>query len=139
MGAVGQASHPRVQIGGVTDRLLRDLPCSLVTVKAEDAIQVRLAFELADMQAHFRQGQELLERGLPQEAIQQFHHCLDHDVLFAPAWDGLAAAYQRLNRSHEASRCADKAEDIRRQLWQRQVEMDVRSKHELFGKSTKSI
>ncbi|MCP4511153.1 MAG: 2Fe-2S iron-sulfur cluster binding domain-containing protein, partial [Fuerstiella sp.] len=49
-------------------KVTRELPCSIVTVKSEHAIQLRLDEEHTDVEACLKQGQEFLEQGFPEEA-----------------------------------------------------------------------
>jgi nucleotide-binding universal stress UspA family protein len=133
MGSVGRTGLSRIMIGGVARRVAQEIPCSIVTVKSEHAIRLRLDDEIADIEVHLKQGQELLEHGFPEEALSQFQHCIAKNKMYAPAWEGLAAAYRRLNNEKEANNCAAKAKSIVQQLWDRRIEADIRSRHPLLG------
>jgi nucleotide-binding universal stress UspA family protein len=50
MGATGRTGLVRVLLGGVTRRVLRQLPCSLLTVKEEDVLEERFQGDLATIQ-----------------------------------------------------------------------------------------
>ena len=102
MGSVGRTGFSRILIGGVARRVAQEMPCSIVTVKSEHAIRLRLASDIADIEAHLKQGRELLEHGFPQEALSQFQHCIAKDMMYAPAWEGLATAHRRLGHEEEA-------------------------------------
>jgi len=134
MGSAGLGSNPRIQLGRVTEKVMRRLPCSLVTVKAQDLIQLNLDYQVTSLQTHMKQGTELLENGFPEEAKSQFQICLDLDVMYGPAWEGLAGVYQRMGQEKEAENCKEKARQIRRKLWEKQVEEDIRRRHPLTGK-----
>ena len=110
MGAVGRTGFSQILIGGVTRRVAQEMPCSIVTVKSEHAIQLRLDAEIADIMANLNQAQELLEHGLPEEALSQFQHCIANNTMYALAWEGLAAAHRRLGHEKEAEKCIDKGE-----------------------------
>lgn len=118
MGTVGQNDHPRNLMGSVTQKVIRQLPCSIITVKTESVIQLHMDHEIADLEAHFQRGKELLENGLPTEAMREFHHCIDKDILFAPAWEGLAAALERLGLEEQAEPHRARAKEIRQKLWE---------------------
>jgi len=134
MGSVGRTGLSRILMGGVARRVALEMPCSIVTVKSEHAIRLRLDAEIADIAAHLKQGQELLERGFPEEALSQFQHCIAEDMMYAPAWEGLAAAHRRLDHEEEAEKCKERARSIVQHLWDRQVEADIRSRHPLVGR-----
>jgi universal stress protein E len=128
MGSVGRTGLSRMLMGSVAEKVTREMPCSIVTVKAEHAIRLEVQTEIADIHAHFRLGQELLEKGFAAEAEREFRQCLSRDLMYAPAWEGLAAAYERLGRDHEAEDCRQQSNLIVQTLWDRQIEADIRSR-----------
>ena len=81
MGSVGLTNNPRIFIGKVAEKVTRELPCSIITVKSEGIIKLKLDVLMKDIENCFRQGNELLEQGFPEEAKSQFDHCLNIDRL----------------------------------------------------------
>jgi nucleotide-binding universal stress UspA family protein len=134
MGSVGKTGLTRILIGGVARKVARQMPCSIITVRSEHVIKLQLGAEIADVRARLKQGFELLERGFAQEALAEFQQCIAKDMLFAPAWEGLAAAHEHLGHPEEAKQCEEQARQITRKLWNRQVEADIRSRHPVFGR-----
>jgi len=82
-------------------------------------------------------GRELLENGLPEEAMPSYKKCIDLDELYAPAWEGLAEAYVRLGKDEQAEKCRNEAKEIRQRFWEIHVEAEIRSQHHMFGKKRK--
>lgn len=134
MGTVGRTGFSRILIGGVTRSVAQEMPCSIVTVKSEHAIRLRLDAEIADIGAHLKQGHELLEHGLPEEALIQYQHCLAKNTMYSPAWEGLAAVHRRLGHEKEAENCAEQAKSIGKQIEKSRIEADIRSSHPLLGR-----
>ncbi len=132
MGSGAKTGFTRILLGHVTGRVASAMPCSLLSFKAENAIRLRIDEEIADVRSHFKLGEELLEKGLPEEARREFQHCIETDRVYAPAWEGLAEAYQRLGDSERARECSDTAKQIVEALWWRQVEADIRGRHPLW-------
>jgi nucleotide-binding universal stress UspA family protein len=139
MGTVGRTGLARILMGSVTRKVAQGMPCSIATVKSEHAIRLQLDAEIADIEVHLKQGQELLEHGLAEEAMSQFRHCIAKNRMYAPAWEGLAAANRRLNHKKEAKNCAEKAKSIVQQLWDRRIEADIRSRHPLLGRKRRYL
>lgn len=137
MGTVGQNRHLLNLMGSVTEKVGQESPCSIITVKAEDVIQLRLESGLADIDSHYQQGKRLLENGYAEEANRQFLHCIGIDPLFAPAWERLAETQKRLGREAEALKHLARAKSIRQRLWEQQVESEIRSRHPLWRKKHK--
>lgn len=134
MGSTGLTGQPRILMGSVAEKVIREMPCSMVAVKSEDPVRLRLETEMTRIESRFEQGKELLEQGFPEDAIGQFQHCVTQDRLYAPAWEALAAAHERLGHKDEATRCRTRAKEARQELWTRQVEAEIRSQHVLWGK-----
>ena len=134
MGTVGRTGLARMLIGSVTEKVVRKLPCSIITVRSEHVIRLLLETKTGDIETHFKQGKELLESGFPAEAIQQFELCLVEGPTFAPAWEQLAIAYERSGKPKEAERCKRKARQILQTLWEQRVQAEIRSKHPFFSK-----
>jgi nucleotide-binding universal stress UspA family protein len=132
LGSVGRSRLTRMLVGGVGRKIARQMPCSMVTVRAESAIRLRLDPESADLEAHFKLGHELLALGFPEEASAQFRYCIAKDNLHAPAWEGLAVAHRRLGQDDEAKQYEEHAEHVVETLYHREIEADIRSKHPLF-------
>jgi len=136
MGSVGRSGLARVLMGSVTTKVVRQMPCSVITIKSEHAIRLRLTAEIADIGDFIKQGKELLEKGFADEALEQFEQCISRDVLYAPAWEGMSAAHLRLGHNNKSEECKEAAEQIRQELWQKKVEAEARSRHHLTNKST---
>lgn len=129
MGSAGKNGLTRLFWGSVTEKVAREMPCSIITVKAQHAIRVELEAEIADLQTHMRQGQELLDKGFSEEALEQFELCIARDVMYAPAWQGAATAYRRLGAEERAEHCERQAQAIVRSLWERMIEIDIRGRY----------
>lgn len=132
MGTAGRKGLAKFLIGSVTEKVIRELPTSIITVKSEHAIRLRLEAEIEDIQSRLMRGRELLEKGFPREAIEQFEACIEKDMMFAPAWEALAEAQQRLGNKQEAQNFRERARIIRESLWKKQVVADARK--EVLGK-----
>jgi universal stress protein E len=135
MGSVGRTGLARILLGSVAEKVVRELPCSILTVKAGPVIRPELETKLAGIEALWKQGRELLEKGFPSEALRQFEICLEKDSLYARAWEGLAAAHERLGHPEQAQKCKERARRVREHFLEKRIEAEVRAKHPLWPKS----
>jgi nucleotide-binding universal stress UspA family protein len=69
------------------------------------------------------------------DALQQFDACLAKDPLYLPAWEGSAAAHEKLGHRGRAEQCRATATEIEKRLHFKKVEQSVRSQHWLWRKS----
>jgi hypothetical protein len=101
MGSQGRTGLSRLLMGSTTERVVREMPCSIITLKQEHVIRFPLEKEVADIERHFRRGNELLGKQLTEEAIAQFEYCIRKDVFFVHAWEGMAIAYRQMGKKKE--------------------------------------
>jgi nucleotide-binding universal stress UspA family protein len=134
MGSTGRTGLSRILLGSTAEKVIRELPCSVITVKSEHLVRLNLEAEIADIETHFIQGNKLLDQGFPEDALLQFEYCLRHDALFAPAWEGMAAAHEQLGDKKEAEEALKEAKVIRERLWYTKVEAEIRGQHYMFEK-----
>jgi nucleotide-binding universal stress UspA family protein len=132
MGSVGRTGLSRMLLGSVAGKVVREMPCSIIMLKAEDAIRVKIDEELADLQTHYERGCELLQNGFLDEAQRQFQQCLRTSDMFAPAWEGLAETAERRGDLDRAEQCRVTAQKVEETLAWRRVEADVRRTHPLW-------
>jgi nucleotide-binding universal stress UspA family protein len=121
MGSQGRTGLSRLLMGSTTERVVREMPCSVITLKQEHVIRFPLGKEVAEIETHFRKGKELLEKQVMEGAIAQFEYCIRRDALFVPAWEGMAVAYRHMGKKKEAKRCEEMAVHIRKHLWGNEI------------------
>ena len=134
MGSVGRSGLSRILLGTVAGKVAGNLPCSMVMVKAEDAIRLKVDEELSDLETHYLHGCQLLEHGFLDEARRQFTQCFRISATFAAAWEGLADVYERQGNVSRAEECRQTARRIEETLEWRRVEADIRRGHPLWNK-----
>jgi nucleotide-binding universal stress UspA family protein len=132
MGSLGRSGLPYLLMGSTAVKVARQLPCSLLTVKREQVMAAYLEQNIADINAAFQEGHELLAQGFCQEALAQFDRCLHLDPHFAHALDAKAETHERMGHAEQADECRKLAELIRRELWDQQVTASVRAHHPFF-------
>ena len=137
MGCQGRTGIERLLLGSVAEKVVRDLPCSVLALRSEHAIRLRMEAAIDDIEARMKEGRELLEKGFAKEALHQFKLILERDPMLAPAWEGMAAAHDRLGRAKAAKECTERARVIRRKLWEQDVEAEIKSRSGMLRKPGK--
>ena len=122
----------RLFVGEVGEKIAREMPCSIITFKSEHAIRPPEWEEKDNADALFNQAHELLAMGFPDEAIRMFQRCIAKDEMYEAAWEGLAAAHERMGRSDEAKNCEEEAQRVVEALKNREIEDDLRGNHILY-------
>jgi universal stress protein E len=137
MGCQGRTGIERLILGSAAEKVIRDLPCSVLALRAEHAIRLRMEAAIDDLEAGLKEGRELLAKGFAEEALRQFKRILERDAMLATAWEGMAAAHDRLGRAAAARECAERAKVIRRKLWEQDVEAEIKSRSGMPAKPRK--
>ena len=87
----------RILLGSTAAKVIREMSYSVIIIKSEHVVRLKLEAEIADPETHYEQGKKLFDQVFPKDALVQFEYCLlKHDVMFAPAWDGIAVAHEQL-------------------------------------------
>lgn len=108
-------------MGSTTERVVREMPCSVITLKEEHLFRFPLEKEVANIETHFRKGKELLKKQLTEGVIAHFEYCLRRDPFFIPAWEAMALAYHQMGQEKDAKRCEEMATYIRTHLWENAI------------------
>jgi nucleotide-binding universal stress UspA family protein len=103
-GSTGRSGLARMLIGSVTRRVLRQLPCSLLTVKNEDVLEELLQGDIRAIKLLLAEGRELLAAERYGEAACKFRQVIFQDPFQITALGCLAEAYAKLGRAEEAGR-----------------------------------
>ncbi len=121
MGTYGRPTDDRVRISDVTEKVLRRMPCSVLTVKnrivaplAASRVEQTTMDVVADaaqteIERLYAEGTAALVAGCPDDAIRAFKTCIERDDRFFPALDGLAQSYDRKGDSQTATMWREQA------------------------------
>jgi nucleotide-binding universal stress UspA family protein len=145
MGSVGRSGLSRILIGGVARKVAQRIPCSIITVRSEDPVQLHIDHEVPKPERNtcarrplyagcerLEHGKELLEQGFPEEALKHVQECISEYDLCPRAWATLAATHKRLGHKVEAEKCEQRAKKLEQILVNQSVECDIRENHVLF-------
>lgn len=142
MGSTGRTGLSHMFIGGVARRVAQELPCSIMTVRSQQPIALSIEGEIPRVDTafcashpagerceRFQYGEELLSRGLAEEAIELFHECVTQYEMCANAWLQLGEAHTRFGHYEKARQCAAKAEEALRRQENQRIEEELRGDH----------
>ena len=135
----------RLLMGGVARKIADQMPCAIITVRVEGAIQPQLEGEVPEIDVDFcatkptkeecvrlRQGDELLEQGFSSESLRHFQQCVTDYPSCARAWNRLAVAHQRLGHVCESEACKERAKHVLQLIRNLEIQEEVRAQHPLY-------
>lgn len=126
MGTLGRTGLDRLIIGSVTEKVVREVPCSFLTLKLEDVISLQLETNIRDIEKHYNTAMQLMEDGFYQEAIGQLKICLSINNMHVPAYFGMAKIYEKLNDPGKAKFYRESGREIMDKIWYAKIEDEVR-------------
>jgi nucleotide-binding universal stress UspA family protein len=104
MGSAGRLRMMTLLLGSVASRVLSEAPCSVVTLRAEEAVRLERDRRPGDARLQLERGQDLLAHGFPREAIEELELALDLEPTLIAAWRTKAEAHNRLAEYAQARR-----------------------------------
>lgn len=126
IGTNGRSGFSRMLLGSVTEKVIREVPCSFVTTKTQDIYQLRLDSEVKGIEAHFNNGGRLQKSGLYQEAIEQYLICLQINDMHVPSMYKLAKLYKITGNQEKMDYYNNMASDLLSRLWDKKIEFEIR-------------
>ncbi len=126
MGTTGKSGISKILMGSVTEKVVREVPCSFITVKNEDVVAFELESKIQDIENHYDLAQKLFSKGFYEESIQQYKVCLNLNIMHVPALMGIAKAYQKVGDSENAIKHNSMANRILERIENMKIEQEVR-------------
>jgi len=126
MGTNGRTGLSRYFMGSVTEKVIREMPCSFITIKKFYIIQLKLDHDIKEIEVHFKNGEELIKNGFYEEAINQFLICLQVNDMHIPSMKKLAELYNKSGDTNKSLFYENMAKEILSKLWDKKIEEEIR-------------
>jgi hypothetical protein len=126
MGTSGKTGINRFIMGSVTAKVIREVPCSFITLKSEDIIDLQLETKIRDIETHCNNAKQLVKDGFFHEAINEYKICLIISDMHIPSLNGIALIYEKLERPKSANKYKNRAKEVLERIWDRKIEADIR-------------
>ncbi|MCU0412912.1 MAG: hypothetical protein MUE91_00715 [Ignavibacteriaceae bacterium] len=94
--------------------------------KKNDVIQLKLDYEIKEIELHFKNGEELIKNGFYDEAINQFLICLQVNDMHIPSMKKLADLYNKSGDTNKSLFYENMAKEILSKLWDKKIEEEIR-------------
>ncbi len=127
MGTTGKSGINKILMGSVTEKVIREVLCSFITLKNEDAIVLELEAKIQDIENHYATAQELFDKGFFEESINQFNICLGINYAHISSLKGLASVYEKLGDINSAKKYREMIKNVLDQILNMKIEQEVRT------------
>ncbi|MCB0564034.1 MAG: universal stress protein [Phaeodactylibacter sp.] len=126
MGTTGRSGLSKMMIGSVTEKVIREVPCTFITTKTQDVIQLQLENRIKDIESHYHIAIQLMKDGFYRESIAEFETCLKINDMHVPAIHGIAKVYDKLGELEMADKHRKLAREVLRRIWDSKIEEEIR-------------
>lgn len=126
MGTTGRSGISKILMGSVTEKVIREVPCSFVTLKNEDIVALELESKIQDIENHYNLAQKLFKNGFFEESIHQYKICLDINIMHIPSLKGIAGVYEKIGDLGNSKKHKEMAERVLERIENMKIEKEVR-------------
>ena len=126
IGTTGKSGLTRMILGSVTEKVIREVPCSFITVKSKNIIDLRLETEIRDIESHYKVAGQLLKDGFFDESINEYKVCLNINDMHIPSLNGIAKVYEKLEDNQNSRKYKYMAKNVLSRIWERKIEVEIR-------------
>ncbi len=126
MGTTGRSGLSKVLIGSVTEKVIQKIPCTFITTKTKDVIQLQLENRIRDIETHYKIGTQLMKDGFYKEALEEYKTCLQINDMHVPAIHGIVKVYEKLENQKMADKYRQLAQEVLRRIWDSKIEAEIR-------------
>lgn len=126
MGATGKKFIQRIMLGSITEKVIRELPTSMVITKSENILNLKIDSDISMLEKHLENSKKLEDAGYYEEAIEQLKICLRINDLHLPSLSALVRLYSKTGKTELAKVYRQKIDDILKRLWNKKIELELR-------------
>ncbi len=126
MGTNGRSGFSRMVMGSVTEKVIRELPCSFVTTKTQNIFTLKFDNEVKEIEIHFKNAEKLEKSGLYNEAVEQCLICLQINDMHVPSMYKLSKLYKVLGNEDKVTYYEKMASKLLQRLWDKKIEFEIR-------------
>ncbi|MFD1616116.1 universal stress protein [Gelatiniphilus marinus] len=128
MGTHGRSGLNRFVMGSVTEKVTRKVPCSFITTRTADILDLKYDNEVKEIEDYFKQANTLVKSGSYQEAIAKYLICLEINSMHIPSMYKLAHVFKILDNKEKAKYYSRMAKNILTRIWDDTIEQKI-TKH----------
>ena len=124
MGTAGRTGLSRVMMGSVTERVIRQVPCSFIATKSEDIINLRLETKISNIEHHYNIARQKKKINSFDEAIGEYLICLTFNDMHIPSLLGLSEVYGRKGEKDKEVLYKKMASEVINRLFRDNIKID---------------
>ncbi|QFZ54756.1 hypothetical protein FEZ18_08075 [Oceanihabitans sp. IOP_32] len=128
MGTHGRSGLNRFVMGSVTEKVTREVPCSFITTRTDNILDLKFDDEIKDLESNYKQGNALFDSGDYKQAIGKYLICIQINSMHIPSLYKLANIFKIIDDKAKAEYYSNLAKDMLITLWDETIEKAI-TKH----------
>ena len=117
MGTTGRTGLSRIFMGSVTEKVTRELPCSMITTKSRDITRTYFESNLGEIETYIQKAKHFQEKGEYTKSIEYYLQGLKQFPDNIPMLIGLIKSYRENGDMEQARFFSDYARDVVTRVW----------------------
>ena len=130
IGTTGRSGISKILMGSVTEKVIRDAPCSFITLKKKNIIKLEIESKMQSLEDHYAVAQQLFEDGFYKDSINEFEACLDISFMHLPSLKGLTKVYNKLGDTKSENKYQKLTTEVLDKMYNEKIEIEAR-KHSI--------
>ncbi len=126
IGTTGKSGISKILMGSVTEKVIRKIPSSFITLKKEDIIVLELDSKIQTIEDHYNIAQQLFEDGFFEESIKKFKACLEISFMHLPSLKAIANAYKRIGDTTNEKKFKHMMTQVLDKMYNEKIEAEIR-------------
>jgi nucleotide-binding universal stress UspA family protein len=127
IGTTGKSGISKILMGSVTEKVIRKVPCSFITLKKKNIIKLELESKIQDIETRYAVAQQLFEDGFYNDSINEFEACLEMSFMHLPSLKGLTKVYKKLGDKTNEDKYRDLTTQVLDKMFSHKIESDARN------------
>lgn len=117
MGTTGKTELSRILMGSTTEKVIREVACSVITTKSQSMLDFQFEMRLNELAKHYQQGVKAMEEGDLETAQIHLELAYKEDAFHVPTLVKLHKTYKGLNKHAKAREYKQEAVKVVHKLW----------------------
>lgn len=126
LGTTGKNYIYRLLLGSVSEKIIRDFPCSVIATKSESILHLKIEDNISKIEELTKEAINLEQTGQNREAIEVYQKCLVINDMHLPVISALAKLYKKEGDEENAILYSEKFSLIVTHTWDKHIELELR-------------
>ncbi|WP_346859919.1 universal stress protein [uncultured Draconibacterium sp.] len=126
VGCSGKNRLERMFKGSISEKVIKQIACNIISVKTEEVFKLRIPAGLVDIDKHYKRGMELIKLGYLREAVSQFKAGLQVNNFHLPSMLALSNVFRKLGDKEQSRYYRELFQVIKDKMLTRKIEAEIR-------------